>query len=111
MMIVPATCRPHDVHRPVEKRTVHVDETGRAPSVHRILTGTNRIDRLSSTGRSLAQANVRGGSRPSSPVSTDAKTTDELLNFMMDNDQSNCLVDSGDIHRSEINSSYDGGTQ
>jgi hypothetical protein len=100
----------HTVDAAVDNAARRVDDTGRTSVVHRGVTVAHRKTSLSSTTPRLAETNVPGSFATLSPASTDAKTTDELLNFMNDNGQSDCHVDSGDIHRHEAPHAHHGST-
>ena len=69
----------------------------RSSAVHRPARGLHTPTRLSSTACGTVRALAFTGARATlSPVSTDAKTMDETLNYMMDNDKSDHQVDCVD---------------
>ena len=92
-----ATRRAHSVDFSVDNSAVHVDATTRCSAVHPLSLRTDRVIRLSSTPARVDNASVHGGRATLSPASTDAKTTDENLSSMTDNNSFDYQVDSGDI--------------
>jgi hypothetical protein len=77
----------------VDDRRHHVDAIDRPAAVHRSAWGLGTTDGLSSTGVTVSGTSVHGGFAPSSPASTDAKTTDENLSSLKDNDKNDQPVD------------------
>jgi hypothetical protein len=76
------------VDESVDEPGRHVDVVRTTPGVHRRDTRLRSVDTVSSTGARFLDTRRFGASRASSPVSTAAKTTDEYLEFLTDNDQS-----------------------
>jgi hypothetical protein len=81
-----------------------VDDVGGQLVVH--LTGSvaHRSTRLSSTALTALDASVHGRCATFSPASTDAKTMDENIYSVADNDKSDHQADFGDnrpVERSE----------
>ncbi len=91
----------HSVGIPVDNSLVHVDDAGRSSVVHRGAADLHPATRLSSTGSGPFSASVHGGYATPSPVSTAAKTMDETLNSMMDNDRNDLAVDCVDDEPTE----------
>lgn len=87
----------HAVDSAVDNGGRLVDLSCGPRGVHRLVTASEPSVRLSSTATSPLGASVYRKYRSSSPVSTDAKTTDDNLNSMMLNDKSYSLVESGDL--------------
>jgi hypothetical protein len=86
----------HSVGIPVENSRLHVDDVCRSPVVHHGVRALHTATRLSSTGGGPFSASVHGGCAMLSPVSTAAKTMDETLNSMMENDRNDHPVDCVD---------------
>ena len=86
----------HSVGIPVDNWSRRVDAAVRSSAVHVRAAVLHTSTRLSSTGPGGSSASVHGGYATLSPVSTAAKTMDETLNYMMDNDKSDHPVDSVD---------------
>lgn len=89
--------RTHNVDSLVDDSDVHVDETWALPDVHRPAATRGTTTRLSSTARRPCAASVHGNYPTLSPVSTDAKTTDETLCSLTGNDKSDNDLEIGDI--------------
>jgi hypothetical protein len=93
--------RPHDVGDSVDKSRPHVDLGLGSPAVHRPATVAPFVSGPSSTALTALGASVHAECATFSPASTDAKTTDENLYSLMDNDKNDQQVDSGDNRRVE----------
>jgi hypothetical protein len=96
-----AADRTHDVGSAVENRCLLVDDLAGSPVVHLTAAVTHRSTRLSSTPLTAPDASVHGECVTLSPASTDAKTMDDKLYLLMDNDKSDQQVDFGDNRRVE----------
>jgi hypothetical protein len=88
--------RPHGVGTFVDNEAGHVDSIPPSTLVHLADVRLRMTDGLSSTGARFLGTSVSGGSASSSPASTAAKTTDENLYSMRDNDKSGLAVDRVD---------------
>ena len=87
----------HGVGSLVDNPARHVDDIAASSAVHDAVVDLGTTTCLSSTAGRPSKASVHGETAWLSPPSTDAKTTDDNLNYLMDNDKSYSQVDSGDI--------------
>jgi hypothetical protein len=88
--------RTQNVGRPVENGRLRVDDPRRSPAVHRTDAVVHCATRLSSTALTAPDASVHRDCATFSPASTDAKTMDENLYSLMDNDKSDHQARVGD---------------
>jgi hypothetical protein len=95
------TVRTHVVGSAVENGDGHVDETCAPSAVHGPAGAVHRVPRPSSTALTALDASVHADRATFSPTSTDAKTNDEKLSLMTDNDNYDQQVDPGDNRRVE----------
>jgi hypothetical protein len=91
---------PQRVGMAVENRSGNVDDTSPSFAVHRASRSRPPAVRLSSTATGCPDASFYRTRTLSSPTSTVAKTTDENLYFLTDNDKNEHLVESVDGHPS-----------
>jgi hypothetical protein len=98
-----AATRPHTVGTTVDSSVLSVDEMLPALDFHFGAVPATPLSRLSSTAFEGADASVYGGCATSSPASTAAKTMDENLHFLMDNDKNDHYVDvCGSLDRTPL---------
>ena len=93
--------RTHVVGSAVDNGAGHVDATCASFAVHGPAGAVHRVPGPSSTALTALDASVHGDRATFSPASTDAKTNDERLSSMTDNDNYDQQVDSGDNRRVE----------